>query len=643
MALNIKHIADLLQYNFNIPDYQRGYRWEKKHVINLLDDLLDFSEQQAKKEGQFYCLQPLAVIKNKDLSNSEKVVYDVIDGQQRLTTIFLLFSYFDNIRSFIFSGKLATSMYSLCYESRDSDFFTNKDFVNGKDCLKNIDYFYMSKAYNAIKEWFNLPSHDSAKPVILKLLIPEGFKIIDGQDDISGIQQSNDKKNDARFIWYEVESEGQDKIKSIDVFNSLNYGKTALTSTELVKALLLQKDIYGQDEKLNAEKTFRRSCEWDEMEKSLQNEEFWGMLCSNDNSLKNHISLILYYVCKELDTTNKYNVDDESYTFLVCNEFLGNNSKDYAAKVDEFWGKVQDIYTMFHNWYVNRETYHLIGLEILLEEYKKPQALKDRIKLLQNLVKEYQEKNKTEFRQFLIEQIGKKVKIVEKDNNRELELNEVNYHNHPDRLIKILLLFNVDYTMKNMAEKPLFSFHLFRKFNVTSLEHIHPQNLSVNDIGGKELKEWCSIKLSNMKQLQNDGVKFRKTYDEIQKLFEDLNACVDSSDKIIDGSRAVDIVQEIDEEFGELAKMSDSDMHTLGNMALVDKDTNASISNGLLDKKRNILVKRSLDNQTYLLQGTKDVFCKVFTEDVQLPKLWTKPDRDAYFAEIEKVYNEYTK
>ena len=104
MALNIKHIADLLQYNFNIPDYQRGYRWEKKHVINLLDDLLDFSEQQAKKEGQFYCLQPLAVIKNKDLSNSEKVVYDVIDGQQRLTTIFLLFSYFDNIRSFIFSG-----------------------------------------------------------------------------------------------------------------------------------------------------------------------------------------------------------------------------------------------------------------------------------------------------------------------------------------------------------------------------------------------------------------------------------------------------------------------------------------------------------------------------------------------------------
>lgn len=638
MALYIKHIADLFQYNFNIPDYQRGYRWEKKQVNDLLDDLFEFSNQDSKNIGQFYCMQPLAVIKNKNLSSECNIVYDVIDGQQRLTTLFLLFAYLE------FSGHLATAMYSLNYESRESGFFKNKKFIKGEDSLSNIDFFYMSKAYRAIEDWFI--RHESAQPLILRTLIPDGFKFPDAENN----GEDNDKKNDARFIWYEVEGDGQDKLKSIDVFNSLNYGKTALTSTELVKALLLQKDIYGQEDKLNAEKTFRRSCEWDEMEKSLQNEDFWGMLCADDNTIKNHISLVLYYVCCDIDIDHKYNVNDENFTFLVCNEFLGNDSKTYANKADELWKKIQDVYTMFHNWYVNRETYHLIGLNILLEEYKKSLykkslSLKERINLLQTIVKAYQNNNKTEFRLFLIKQIGDKVKIVEKDNNTVLKLNEVNYHDHRNRLINILLLFNVDYTMKNKAEKQLFSFHLFRKFNVTSLEHIHPQNLSVNDIGGKELKEWCIIKLSSMKKLQEEGVKFKKTYDEIYKLFDDLNACVDSSDKIIDGLRetAINIVHEIDNEFGELSKMSEADMHTLGNMALVDKDTNASISNSLLDEKRNKLIERSLNNQTYLLQGTKDVFCKVFTENVQLPKLWTKPDRDAYFAEIERVYNTYTK
>ena len=257
MALNIKHIADLLQYNFNIPDYQRGYRWEKKHVNDLLNDLYEFGKQSSKSNGQFYCLQPLAVIKNNNLSSEGKVVYDVIDGQQRLTTLYLLFSYLENKRQDDYGGVLGSALYELKYEKREDLFIKNKKFKEGKEeCLSNIDFFYMTRAYRAIDEWFKDPSHSTAKGIILKTLIPEGFEI-SVEDDIV---KENDNLNDARFIWYEVESEGQDKIKSIDVFNSLNYGKTALKSTELVKALLFQKDIYGQDEKLNTEKTFRRSC-----------------------------------------------------------------------------------------------------------------------------------------------------------------------------------------------------------------------------------------------------------------------------------------------------------------------------------------------------------------------------------------------
>ena len=38
-VLNFYH---LLKCKFNIPEYQRGYRWEKKQVIDLLNDIKDF-------------------------------------------------------------------------------------------------------------------------------------------------------------------------------------------------------------------------------------------------------------------------------------------------------------------------------------------------------------------------------------------------------------------------------------------------------------------------------------------------------------------------------------------------------------------------------------------------------------------------
>lgn len=83
-VLNFYH---LLNYCFNIPEYQRGYRWEKKQVEDLLNDIKDFIDKRSAnlvKENEFYCLQPVVVYKTGDYN------YDVIDGQQRLTTLYLI-------------------------------------------------------------------------------------------------------------------------------------------------------------------------------------------------------------------------------------------------------------------------------------------------------------------------------------------------------------------------------------------------------------------------------------------------------------------------------------------------------------------------------------------------------------------------
>ena len=87
--ISIKTINDLLKSNFFIPSYQRGYRWTEQQVTDLLNDINEFSPKEIPNtnEKTWYCLQPI-VVKQKDENE-----WDVIDGQQRLTTTFLILHY----------------------------------------------------------------------------------------------------------------------------------------------------------------------------------------------------------------------------------------------------------------------------------------------------------------------------------------------------------------------------------------------------------------------------------------------------------------------------------------------------------------------------------------------------------------------
>ena len=92
----LKSIGELIksELKFVVPSYQRGYRWTKRQVEELLDDIWEFS-QKNKNDNSFYCLQPIVIKK------IEENKYELIDGQQRLTTIYLLLSYFKNNKIWI--------------------------------------------------------------------------------------------------------------------------------------------------------------------------------------------------------------------------------------------------------------------------------------------------------------------------------------------------------------------------------------------------------------------------------------------------------------------------------------------------------------------------------------------------------------
>ena len=100
--INLYTVSEILGKNFFIPSYQRGYRWEEQQVTDLLNDIYSFAIKKNKSDKEFYCLQPIVVRKcSENIINLNELIspldnniwYEVIDGQQRLTTIRILLTY----------------------------------------------------------------------------------------------------------------------------------------------------------------------------------------------------------------------------------------------------------------------------------------------------------------------------------------------------------------------------------------------------------------------------------------------------------------------------------------------------------------------------------------------------------------------
>ena len=77
--LELKAVGDVAGH-FVVPAYQRGYRWGEEQVALLLKDIWDNGEKE-------YCLQPIVVKRQPEDR------FELIDGQQRLTTLYLIFLY----------------------------------------------------------------------------------------------------------------------------------------------------------------------------------------------------------------------------------------------------------------------------------------------------------------------------------------------------------------------------------------------------------------------------------------------------------------------------------------------------------------------------------------------------------------------
>lgn len=637
MEFRIRPFKELLGMKFNIPSYQRGYRWEKENVEALLNDIQEFATKTKKEEGEFYCLQPVVVRVNSHLSEIESlkegkpvIVYDLLDGQQRLTTLWLILNQ-ERFRNLWDSMDVDhPSLYTMKYESRDNLF--EKAIDNGINMFDNIDLYYLKSAFSTITEW--------RRQII---------KILDALVPVNPTEITND----VRIIWYEFDKDIEDashQASSIKVFSRLNYGKIALTDTELIKALILQSDIYPDD---NSEKgrnamkehLFRIATEWDDIEKGLHNELFWGMLTPEDYNPANHLELVLKFVAEKIQMEKKYRIiDHQRRDFYIISNYLGVNSSvspiQYAYNVDCLWSMIRDVYSSLHNWYMNDTFYHLIGLNVLIQGGSNP------IPLITNIYSKYCSVNKESFRLYLESEIGRLIEIQEKvDDNLgkkiTVDLRDLQYGIHNPRIIKILEALNIYLHITNKHLGFRFNFKNFKGIKdnkdkkVTSLEHIHPQHLNFDDnVKYKDVSDWYD----NTRNIISSDPEYSKN-EQMQTAINLLGDILKDEEKFKEQiAECQKNVEEIDRFFDKHAQMDIGHMHTLYNLALVDKDTNAALSNNLIDEKRKILQEREEQGETYVPIATNYVFNKHFSKHISEMKFWNKDDREAYFAKIEEAY-----
>lgn len=562
--------------------------------------------------------------KNVALSIKEgSEVYDLLDGQQRLTTLWLILKSPNFEILWKAYDQQHPEIYSIQYESRDNLF--QKAIDPSSNPLENIDLFYLKKACETINNWIGDPLE------VLKSLVPNNLTI---------------NSHNVRVIWYEFDQEKQDdkQSSSIKVFSRLNYGKIGLTDTELIKALLLQSDIYPDDKEslhsknIMKERLFRIATEWDDIEKGLHNELLWGMLAPIDYNPANHIELLLKFVAKQINKNNKYEITDtQKQDFHIISKYLGINDNisptEYAKRVEELWTKIRDAYNAIRNWYTNDDFYHLIGLYILLKNTT------DITSLVEQIYQQYTElSDKEAFKSFLKNEIGNLIQITKEKDEIPFELHNLTYGENNTEIIKILEALNIYLYLTNKNIDSRFNFRKFKDFKVTSLEHIHPQHLYFEDIKYEDLKNWYT----NTKKIILANEEYKNT-PKISNALLILDERLSNQEKFkIAKKECQEAVEEIDRFFDKQAGMSERHMHSLFNMALVDKNTNAALSNNLIDIKRSILQEREEKNETYVPLATNYVFNKHFSKTISDMKFWTKEDRETYFELIKKAYLYFT-
>lgn len=657
--LMLKSIYDLLERNYFIPSYQRGYRWEKRQIQDLLEDLYSFACDKGKSDGAFYCLQPIVVKKcdettkitnnlQSELDNNEW--YEVIDGQQRLTSIYLLLKYLIDIDGCDLHSDYGKHLFRLSYQTRcgDTDYLSNPSMPS--DASPNA--YYITEAYKNISEWFSSAPETLNIPQVKKVRnrFMELFTNTKGEFNENGYVQ---------VIWYETSD--PDPIKT---FTRLNIGKIPLKNAELIKALFLQK---RDDSEVSKIQQIQIAKEWDQIEATLQNKRIWAFLNKDLPDMPAHIEFIFDVIFSVYGDIEKDRLGIDEYFKLHGTLPNKNNRKQQKEKIelgnrkfvdkygtDEYasfrffsarfekvdraaiekeWDIVREYFETFAEWYNNPLWYHYIGFLIYCGEP------------ITSIYRLYKDKTKAEFAENLISSIKEKLKVKLKvssdDKSSDIEFNgdPITYDKTKDKLKHLLVLYNVEYIIQKNKDAGngyiLFPFDLF-KSEKWDIEHV--DSFTTNSLTEKEQqKEWLKTALDDLKEY---GI----VYSDKEKITESEATKIDSfledQDSSVTFNEIKLIVSKLAGEYLPSEEVKKDVKNTIGNLTLLNADINRGYGNSIFPSKKKQITKKDAEGR-FIPICTKNVFLKNFIGVNNTSISWSETDMKQYQKNIVDVLDKF--
>lgn len=582
--LTFVSVNHLIGQKFYVPDYQRGYRWQPKQVEQILDDLWGFyleSHNKAPNDVFPYCLQPIVV------AHKANNTWELIDGQQRLTTILMILNYIDD-----------DMYYEIEYETRN-------------DVPNKLDIYYKQIAKDTISHWFQTPkcygdscyNEKQLKRKFLDILADSGTYL-------------------AHFIWYNVTEEVEkDNKLAIDIFDRLNIGKIGLTNSELIKALFMTFIDKSTESKSHKELSqIKLGEEWDRIEQRLQESLFWNFICQSPEKYVTRIDY-LFDILSDKDESCEEKFTFNHYTKRVKTE-----------DIEVLWREVKQLFQLFEDWYSSHEMFHYIGYLITTGT-----TIKELLRL------RYNENNELKTKDLLRREVFLKCR----DSIRGINLNDEDFFNANKKEVirKVLLLFNVlslTSTKDKSSRLMRFPFDEYRRRDdkgriIWDIEHIHSQTDKKMD--KPQMVEWMYCMISYFTG-EWDKCECTSAIDNLLK--EDEKSICKRLNLLIEKSNTnEDITDEFDKIYRELREKYESDvkfecMHSLGNLTLLDKWTNRSYQNAFFPVKRSIIIHKA--RQGYFIPlCTQNLFMKAYTKHLGSLTEWNEHDCKDYREQIINV------
>ncbi|MBK1719709.1 DUF262 domain-containing protein [Thiocystis violacea] len=557
--------------SFFVPAYQRGYRWGEHEINAMLDDIYIDGQRNSYEK---YCLQPIVI---KWISDDNR--FELIDGQQRLTTLYLIYRYLKN------TDPNIHLKFSLDYETRpdSTSYLRDLDPIKKND---NIDFFHIYSAYQLIGDWLQ-----KAASRVNKTPLSVGTRVFDYLQDL------------VHVIWYDA-----GEVDSTTLFTRLNVGRIALSNAELIKALLLAR----QDGNNSADehRPIEISTQWDMIERELRDEAFWAFLTNKpETAYPTRIEFIFDLIA------NKTEGEEERFhTFLHFKRLFDCKSLDVQKDKHpqrDIWETVLERYQLLREWFEDRALYHDVGYLVAVDSIELGKLI--------DVANSTSTCTRTSFRAFLNEQIEKSLDLDFSS------AHALSYNSDSKKCERLLLLFNVVSVRELKHSSERYPFHSHKKQN-WSLEHIHaqhPEPLNTESAW----RSWLDDSKCALTELRLADPTEEKSKQELVSKIDDLLAR-----KKVEKPDFNQLSQSIMEFLTD--KDAKHDLHSISNLGLLSGHINSALSNGAFQAKRRRVIK--LDrNGEFIPICTRRVFFKYYTDaGSQQMHLWSRKDQASYIDKL---------